>query len=768
MSLNSTLKNIQSWSIKQSLEHSKRTVVVSFILTIIFSYGLRFIIIDDDMMKMLPKKLDSKVSWDLIQKEFGSTESIFIAFGNRNKNILNQEALETSWRLAEELEKLNSVQNVISISTKTRVDNIDDFLEINQLQESETLNESQIVSIKSYLNENEKLKKQLISKNGSYLLTIVHPDTIIGLDGFRDDVVGACTKVLEKYEVHYSGTAYITGSIPQLIRKDIRVLILIGTATMIFVLMINLRNIMGVFMVLIVIILSMISMLGSMGWLFKFTNSDKFLFALLNTSMPIILLTIANSDGVHVVTKFFKELRKTKNTKKSLNTTLLSLQLPIFLTSITTIGAFLTMVFSPLEPLVGYGICISIGIAYAWLLSSITLPALMNMYNWNTKSPSLNNKGPFEIFVNYLSRIVLKNPKLLFTLGLLIISISSIGVLKLNVDVNLSSFFKPKTEIRDSMDFMDEEMAGTMDLRIRIEGDMRDPQLLKKIDSLQTFIGNNKTISLTTSISDVVKQMHYTFMNDSIKYKTVPNTKAKINNLFTMYNLSGNSEDLSSLVNQNNSVGLVSSLSSTMSTDQVFYFIENISQYINLKFSKFHTMNVTGIIVVIRDLVILIIQSSFISIALSLIFVIVISSIFFNGILWGILATIPLTGSIILNFGLMGFFNIPLNHITAILSSIIIGVGIDFAIHFIAKYRNLQREKIKENLTQETFKETGYPILLDAVSNMGFGALLFSSFIPVQFIGGLMILAMFSTSFGTLIILTTLVELFQNKIKKNQ
>ena len=87
MSLNSTLKNIQSWSIKQSLEHSKRTVVISFILTFIFSYGLRFIIIDDDMMKMLPKKLDSRVSWDLIQKEFGSTESIFIAFGNRNQKI---------------------------------------------------------------------------------------------------------------------------------------------------------------------------------------------------------------------------------------------------------------------------------------------------------------------------------------------------------------------------------------------------------------------------------------------------------------------------------------------------------------------------------------------------------------------------------------------------------------------------------------------------------------------------------------------------------
>ena len=59
------------------------------------------------MMKMLPKKLNSRISWDSIQREFGSTESIFIAFGKRNENILNKEALEASWKLAEKLKKLN-------------------------------------------------------------------------------------------------------------------------------------------------------------------------------------------------------------------------------------------------------------------------------------------------------------------------------------------------------------------------------------------------------------------------------------------------------------------------------------------------------------------------------------------------------------------------------------------------------------------------------------------------------------------------------------
>ena len=82
---------------------------------------------------------------------------------------------------------------------------------------------------------------------------------------------------------------------------------------MIAILLINLRSLSAVGMVIMVIVFSLVSMMGFMGWAYRITGSDKFLFALLNTSMPIILLTIANSDGVHVMTKFFRELRFQKN-----------------------------------------------------------------------------------------------------------------------------------------------------------------------------------------------------------------------------------------------------------------------------------------------------------------------------------------------------------------------------------------------------------------------------------------------------------------------
>ena len=151
---------------------------------------------------------------------------------------------------------------------------------------------------------------------------------------------------------------------------------------------------------------------------------------------------------------------------------------------------------------------------------------------------------------------------------------------------------------------------------------------------------------------------------------------------------------------------------------------------------------------------------------ISIVLIGLITSVFFGRVVWGGLSIIPLIGAVILNFGLMGHFNITLNHITAILSSIIIGVGVDFAIHFIAQFRRLSETVNEKSLTKEVVRDVGYPILLDAASNMGFGALIFSAFIPVQYIGGLMVFAMLSTSFGTLTLLASSTELLTDHLIK--
>ena len=138
---------------------------------------------------------------------------------------------------------------------------------------------------------------------------MVQPYEDIPHDVMREVVVAVGDSVLsDDYETHYGGTAYITGSVPSMIRNDITILLKIGLLIMAIVLMINLRNIFAVAMVFAIIIQSLVVMAGFMGWMIFFTGSERFYFTIINSSMPIILLTIANSDGVHFVAKFFKEL----------------------------------------------------------------------------------------------------------------------------------------------------------------------------------------------------------------------------------------------------------------------------------------------------------------------------------------------------------------------------------------------------------------------------------------------------------------------------
>ena len=149
---------IRKFLIRQSLDHPKRTIILSIIFTILMASGLRFFTIDDDMLKMMPESLESRISWNNIQEEFGSTEVIFIAFGHEGENIFQPDALVTLWDLSEALNVSNWVDEVTSISTSSRMDNVDNFMEIDDLQLYRNLTHNEVDDILLYLDKNEKIK----------------------------------------------------------------------------------------------------------------------------------------------------------------------------------------------------------------------------------------------------------------------------------------------------------------------------------------------------------------------------------------------------------------------------------------------------------------------------------------------------------------------------------------------------------------------------------------------------------------------------------
>ena len=779
----------KNYLINQSINYPIRTIVISLLLTLFIFLGIQWFKLDDDLVKTFPQNLPSKIIWDSIQEDFGQTEFVFVSFGTPNNNILEdkiavkQNALFTN----AVLDNITGVDKVISLSNYNKFDGDEDYLDIGPLQSEsflEDFNDDDIINqnlneIITYFENNPEQKQRLVSNNNDYLNIAIRPFDDSEFANIVTQVKSLADKYLGDYDIHFAGQPYLAGETPNLIKKDVSSLMAIGIIIMFIILFLNLRSFYAVFIILLTIISSFLVMLGSMGWMRLITGSNYFDFTMMNTSMPIILLTIANSDGVHIVSKFFKELRKTKDRDKAIFITMDCLMQPIFLTSITTSAAFMTMISSPLEYMVGYSVGLSFGVMWALFLSCTMLPSLISLKNWSLNSKAISKESILEKLTNYIANVVIHKPKKVLFGGLLIICISAIGIWLINVEVNVIKFYKKGNPIRESTIFVDDNFTGTMNLSIKVEDLITDSDGIPnyehylKLYNLQNFLENNNQISMTFSFVDVLGQAYKAYTNSDSDF--IPNADA-LEGTYTMLSISDKSDiddDLISLLGKDYDDDfydldqlLLTAMIKTISTAEIQNLISQTEEYIEQNFDNPESnVKISGLSVFIKDFVNIIVTSSMTSILFSLVLILFITGLFFNSFKWGFLSIIPLASAIILNFGLMGIFGIDLNHMTALLSSVIIGVGVDFSIHYISDYRkNIINNVDYQTMSLKTSQDVGYPILLDVFSNMGFIALLFSILIPLNHMGGLMVFAMISTSFGTLTILASLIKIL--KIKK--
>ena len=759
--------------ITKSVNSPLPVLIVSLLVTFFITSGSIYVTQDDDMTNLLPDDIGSKKVFEEIQDDYGITEYMYVAIGNEGKNIFNTKDLNVISDLSNKLSELNTVDEVISLTTldKISLDPADSSIVIDSLITS-PINDSKILSAINYLNENKIIKSRVVSSSNEFANIIVIPENI---DGVYVDLSKDIHKITDRYEKNYSlfygGQAYVTGAVPEMVQKEVQILLFFGLILMGFILFINLRNIKAVILILFTIFTSLGAMFGFMGWVYHLTNYKEFYFTMMNTSMPIVMLTIANSDGVHVLSRFFKEFRKCKNKKQAILNAMNSLFLPIFLTSITTSAAFLMLLFSPIVSLTGYGITIAFGIMWAWLLSNTMLPALIMLLSWDPNSKAISKPSFVEKTMKIFGTLVTKSPKRVLFSGIFITLFAIGGIFLIKVEVQYNKMFREGNIIRDSAEFLDEHLMGNVNVILRVTSEsgydgLKNPKNLKDIQKVQNYLDNMKNVTSTISVNDVVKQLHKTIMDDNHDYYTIPDSAQQINNLLFLYEMNEES-DLSSLVNYDGNQGILTGLMKTFSTIEVPGLIQDMNNYIEQNITSNNNdlkFEITGMMIFIVDFMWLVIKSSIQGIVLSLLVILTISSLFFRSLRYGLMSIIPLFSAIILNFGLMGWFGIELTHLTAILSSIILGVGVDFTIHYITEFKRIKDDK-KNNISTETIDNVGFPIILDATSNMAFGSLLLSTIIPLAHVGGLMVFAMLSTSIGALTLLASALEIYKNKMK---
>jgi hypothetical protein len=278
------------------------------------------------------------------------------------------------------------------------------------------------------------------------------------------------------------------------------------------------------------------------------------------------------------------------------------------------------------------------------------------------------------------------------------------------------------------------------------------------MDDLEQKLRNHPDVGETTSIAKVVKEMNQALNNDDPAFEVIPDTLGKVAELFFLYEMSGDPEDFERMVDMNYNHALLTARVNSSSTKAISSVVD-FTEAEMAKSPEGPLKMVGGFGPILSELADAIVTGQVLSLGISLLAVGLFVGLAFRSFGAGVLASIPLGLALMLLFGIMGWLQFDLNISTVMLSSIMIGVGVDYTIHFLWRYRKERAQgREPKDAIYVTLTTSGRGIVFNALSVViGFAVLMISTFIPVKFFGLLVMVSISACLVGALALLPALV-----------
>ncbi|HKK41288.1 MAG TPA: MMPL family transporter, partial [Bacteroidales bacterium] len=428
----------------------------------------------------------------------------------------------------------------------------------------------------------------------------------------------------------------------------------------------------------------------------------------------------------------------------------------------TTIAGLLGLLTHSVIPAKQAGILASSGVFAALLLSLSFIPALLcrrkNTMTW--KKQGRNNDIINNLIVKS-GEAVIRHPGAVLLIAFLFTLAVSSCIFFLAIETNQENFFPANNPVRKASDIINRKFGGSQTVSVMVSGDIKDPSVMRSIDELSSNLTDLKGVGDVYSISQVVREMSKAiFDKGDPEYNSIPMSREAIAQMFELYYMSGDQGDFRQLINHGNTRAHILVKLSEPSEDVISDVQGSISGFIPPPGTRITT---GGNAIIMADFARLIFRGQVKSLILALSLVLILLTIIFRSLKAGIISSVPLALSILILFGFMGFTGIAIDAATALLSSIMIGVGVDFTIQFLWHFKRvLAKGSSYKDSVMISLTEIGRRIMINALAVMsGFSVLIFSGFSSIRFFGYLVFISIGSCLAGALVIIPAILVFFR-------
>ena len=704
-----------------------------------------------------------------ISQRYNSKEFLVLTFSPK-ENMISDKSINNLLSLKYKIQSLNWVHSVITILDVPLLNSTDETLS-DKLKNFSTL-KSEGINREDGFNEilsSPVFKNFVISEDGKTSGIIVNIKKSIEPERFESEKEEQIFKDNKKKENHkniveirgiikgYSEVSQIyLGGIPMIaddmmsfIKKDI---IIFGIGVFLFII----ATLWFVFRKLIWILIplssclfsvvSMIGLLGIIGW--KVT--------VISSNFIALMLILTMAMNIHMSTRFLQIKEQNPNLKKNkiIFLTTKKMFFPILYTALTTICAFLSLIFSNIKPVIDFGWMMTLGLIISVFTTFTLLPILLTIFS--EKNIFSLRKTTQSRFTGFLSNFSINKKGIVFLVTSTLLVVSFFGISKLKVENSFINYFSKNTEIYKGMKLIDEKLGGTTPLEIilkfpqskDIENDEDEDDWGNEEEDNDKYWFTKDKIDKISSVHNYLENLNH--VGKVLSFYSVLQVAQKLNNdkplgslemgvLYTKLPENIKKEIVTPYISIKESEARISvrikdsneNLRRNELINQIKFDLKN---KLNLTQEEF---KLAGVLIIFNNLLQSLFKSQILTLGFVMIGIFLMFVILFRNIKISIIGTIPNFIAAFFILGVIGIFNIPLDMMTITIAAITIGIAVDNSIHYIYRFKEeFLKNKDYIKTVKTCHSSVGVAILNTSITIVfGFSILVLSNFIPTIYFG---------------------------------
>ena len=764
-----------------SVGHPKLVVSLTIIVTLAFATQFPRMKTDTNPKNMLPATSDVRVWNDEVDKTFALYEDMIVLGIANEKGVLNSETLGKITRITDEILKTKGVaaRDVNSFPTITNVTSESGLLKVAPLMTGIPKTEQEIEDLRKMLFENPLFTNRIISRDGK--TTAVYVPLEKGANGREvADQVRQIVRREKGDETYYiAGDPVARDTFGAEMFKLMAIFAPIAGMVMLIVRYLMFRDL---FLSVTLMMDAMISIIWSMGLLIGL----GFPIHIMSSMAPVFLMAIA-TDSIHIFNEFYFRFRESKDRKAAIIDTMRAVGRPVRYTALATAAGFAVLLFMNIIPVRVFGGLVAFGTVALRILSFSFIPAMFTF----VKEKNIERAARGEDVSSSRASQVLRGlagfgahrPAVTVLIGVGLGVAAVVGITKIVVNNNMVEWFKDKSDIRIADTEINRALGGTSTGYVvvisRGEDGIQDPETMRYIEGLQRHLEKLPVVGKTFSVADYVKRINRVLNDNNPRFDAVPETKEAIGQYLFLFSMSAKPSDLNNVVDYPFSKANIWVQLKTWDAQAMEEVIRAVRGFgrahpapLELKPAGIAYFNLVWNREVLWDMV-----KGFLM-ALVVVFVILVFN--FRSLKWAVVSYVPLLFTVLLIYGVVGFSGKKFDMPISVLSCLSLGMAVDFAIHFISRFKQRLAESStgsqvvhtprSELITDSllwTAARPGKGIMRNAVLfAASFAVMMFAPLTPYITVGAFIVSMMMLSALMTLIYVPALIVLLRGWLFK--